>query len=621
MSATGEVRWATGHSLLSTHRSALKKELGLKTQHLLIALGSLFVVFGSLFLVGNWQGTAANMPVQVPMFYDEHYLFPRPWTQFQAAPGVPELAPVALHGSNRLSQPFIPGMDYLNLVTFTARGEGAEQRLEVALRDDHGRVWRHFVQLETENNQPTAVRLTFDPIPNSAGRTYWLTLTAPQATLDNPVLLFTTGGDRLGGSLRLNEFPRPGNLDLQTYSAGMGAGEALQEQLLPALFALRFQQYKVFKDGTFGFLLASTAVLSFLLLVIAHPAVLNGYKWREFLRVSGWGVVILGGAFLGWQLLAGRVLVWPTAVTLMPSENSLTLAPPAGDERLMYDLSQQLWTAERVPDERFVATTPEGITVPQASALRYNLLLPANARLTGAVQALPVLGAGVKPHTAVVRVNGEAIWSVNLRPSLPPAPFDLDLSPWTGQAVSLELVVPGEPSIADQRPAVVRWQRPQISTAASWLETYTAPAQPALSLFAPPEGQAGRLALLDITFDRESYQAGDTAVVEIRWHTAVATDAYPALFMHLLDEEGELLAQLDAPAGPLGYPAAAWPLDMMVRDVRAFPLPADLPAGEYALAVGLYEVENGVRWLAELETGQRQEHGRVFAPQPLIIEE
>ncbi len=619
MSAKGEVRWATGYSSLGSHRSALKKELGLKTQQLLIALGSLFVVFFSLFLVGNWQGTAANAPVQVPMFYDEHYLFPRPWTQFQAAPGVPEPAPVALHGSNRLSQPFVPGMDYLNLVTFMA--QGTEQRLEVALRDDHGRVWRHFVQLETES-QPTAVRLTFDPIPNSAGRTYWLTLTAPEATPDNPVLLFTTGGDRLGGSLRLNEFPRPGNLDLQTYAAGMGAGEALREQMLPTLFALRLQQYKVFKDSAFGFLLAGTAVLSFLLIIIAHPAVLNGYKWREFLRVSGWGVVILGGVFLSWQLLAGRVLVWPTAVTLMPSENPLTLAPPAGDERLIYDLSQQLWTAERVPDERFVTTTPAGITVPLASALRYNLLLPAEARLTGAVQALPLLGAGIESNTAVVRVNGQDIWSVDLRPSLPPAPFDLDLSPWAGQAVSLELVVLGEPSMADQRPAVMRWQLPQISTAASWLEPYAESAQPTLWAFAPPDGQAGWLDLLDITFDRESYQAGDTAVVEISWHTAVKTDAYPTLFMHLLDEEGELLAQVDAAAGPLGYPAAAWPLTMVVRDARPFQLPADLPAGEYVLAVGLYDVGSGVRWLVEAEMGQEGgEHGRVFAPQPLIIEE
>lgn len=568
-----------------------------------------------LLLGGSWRGTAANAPVQVPMFYDEHYLFPRPWTQFQAAPGVPEPARVALHGANRLSQPFVPGMDFLHMVSFVAEGGGS---LAVSLADDHGRVWRNNLTLDTE--QPTAVRLRFDPIPHSAGQTYWLTITAPEATRAQPVLLHTSGGDRLGGSLRLNEFPRAGNLSLQTYAAGAGAVEAVREQLLPDLFDLRLQQYKVFKGDVFPFLLGTTAVLSFLLLVIAHPAVLNGYKWRDFGRVTGWGVVIVLGVFLGWQLLAGRVLLWPTAVTLLPHETAITIAPPAGAERLIYDLSQQLWTAERVPSARFVQTTAVGITVPLASNLRYSLPLPPATQLTGAVRALPLLGTGLEQTTAVIRLDGQEIWSATLRPSQPTTPFALDLSPWAGQTVALELAVLGEPTIADQRPAQLLWQQPQISTAAPWLSAPAAPPTPLFTL-TPPAGADGELNLLDITFDQESYAAGDTAVIALSWHTAVGTDAYPTLFLHLLDEAGNLLTQLDAPAGPVGYPTAVWPPEQIVQDNRALALPHNLPAGEYRLAVGLYNVADGSRWPVQNAQGERLADGRLLWPVPLTVHE
>jgi hypothetical protein len=141
---------------------------------LLISLTVLLSLAAFFWLVGHWQGTAANPQVQVPMFYDEHYLYPRPWTQFQAAPGVPAPSAIALYETNQLSQPFTPGMNQLNLLRFFAQGEG---ELLVTLHDETGQVWQESVPL-TAANQPTAVSLAFDPIPDSAGRTFWLTPSA-----------------------------------------------------------------------------------------------------------------------------------------------------------------------------------------------------------------------------------------------------------------------------------------------------------------------------------------------------------------------------------------------------------------------------------------------------------
>ncbi|MCA9980519.1 MAG: hypothetical protein KDD89_06795, partial [Anaerolineales bacterium] len=286
--------------------------------------------------------------------------------------------------------------------------------------------------------------------------------------------------------------------------------------------------------------------------------------------------------------------------------------------RLIYDLSQQLWTAERVPDERFIATTPYGITVPAASTLRYSLPLPPASRLTGWVEALPTPGTGLVPDTAVVRVNNTDIWTTRLRSSAAPVPFSLDLSPWAGQVVRLELVVLGEPTFADQRPAVVAWGQPQIQTAAPWLRPYAA--EPALFAFAPPvaSGLAGQLDLLNVALDKAEYAAGDTAVVRLDWHAAVPTTAYGTLFVHLLDEAGNLVAQVDAPAGPVAYPTAVWQPGLIIQDEHALQLPADLPAGDYTLALGLYEGGSGARW--SVVGGEDGEDGRVFWPEALAVE-
>lgn len=55
----------------------------------------LLLILAIFLLVGKWRSTSTGPQVQVPMFYDAHYLFPRPWTQAQEAPGVPAPFPVA----------------------------------------------------------------------------------------------------------------------------------------------------------------------------------------------------------------------------------------------------------------------------------------------------------------------------------------------------------------------------------------------------------------------------------------------------------------------------------------------------------------------------------------------
>ncbi|MBX0330887.1 DUF4832 domain-containing protein [Oscillochloris sp. ZM17-4] len=63
-----------------------------------------------------------------------------------------------------------------------------------------------------------------------------------------------------------------------------------------------------------------------------------------------------------------------------------------------------------------------------------------------------------------------------------------------------------------------------------------------------------------------------------------------ALFVHLLDSAGQRRAQIDLPEVTAG-----WDGGRHYRTRLALPLPGDLPAGEYALALGLYDPQSFTR--------------------------
>lgn len=90
------------------------------------------------------------------------------------------------------------------------------------------------------------------------------------------------------------------------------------------------------------------------------------------------------------------------------------------------------------------------------------------------------------------------------------------------------------------------------------------------------------------------------------------------LTMQLFDAEGNFVAQSD---GVLWwYPTGVWLGRNTFEDVRAFALPADLPAGEYEMRVGWYrEDENGAFLRRELREAEGLDN-LLILPQHLIIE-
>jgi 4-amino-4-deoxy-L-arabinose transferase-like glycosyltransferase len=106
-----------------------------------------------------------------------------------------------------------------------------------------------------------------------------------------------------------------------------------------------------------------------------------------------------------------------------------------------------------------------------------------------------------------------------------------------------------------------------------------------------PFGDAPNLTLLG--YDLET--ARDAASIKLYWRSEAPLMTDYTTFVHVLDEAGGVVAQKDQP--PLGgaYPTSLWDTGEIIADEIVVPLLPHLPAGDYRLAVGLYEFQSGQR--------------------------
>lgn len=83
--------------------------------------------------------------------------------------------------------------------------------------------------------------------------------------------------------------------------------------------------------------------------------------------------------------------------------------------------------------------------------------------------------------------------------------------------------------------------------------------------------------------------------ITLYWQ-ALASPGEPATaFVHLLNPEGQLVAQNDVPPANGLYPTWAWQPGEVVLSYHRLALPAGLPPGEYSLLAGLYHPADGAR--------------------------
>lgn len=106
------------------------------------------------------------------------------------------------------------------------------------------------------------------------------------------------------------------------------------------------------------------------------------------------------------------------------------------------------------------------------------------------------------------------------------------------------------------------------------------------------------ITLENIALSSDTVAPNDALQVQLTWVTSTSLETRYKVFLQLLNSDGMLVAQRDSePAGNQAL-TTLWQPDTPVVDNHALLIPADLPAGNYTLIVGLYDVNDASARLA-----------------------
>jgi hypothetical protein len=111
----------------------------------------------------------------------------------------------------------------------------------------------------------------------------------------------------------------------------------------------------------------------------------------------------------------------------------------------------------------------------------------------------------------------------------------------------------------------------------------------------PVKAQFGDSILLDSYQISAQPAAGQPLDVTLYWQAlSQPADDY-TVFVHLLDEQGQIVAAHDGMPAENSFPTRAWQPGLLVGDTHRLELPAELAPGDYQVNVGLYLLETGER--------------------------
>jgi len=79
------------------------------------------------------------------------------------------------------------------------------------------------------------------------------------------------------------------------------------------------------------------------------------------------------------------------------------------------------------------------------------------------------------------------------------------------------------------------------------------------------------------------------------WQATARPDTDYVVFVHLVDEAGNIVSQIDSVPVGGARPTTTWRAGEVITDIHNLLVPADLPPGTYHLNVGLYNPDDGTR--------------------------
>jgi hypothetical protein len=108
-------------------------------------------------------------------------------------------------------------------------------------------------------------------------------------------------------------------------------------------------------------------------------------------------------------------------------------------------------------------------------------------------------------------------------------------------------------------------------------------------VFGDPEGQPA-IALLGYTLRSAAVAPGEIIELTLFWQTAEPLDTRYKVFLHLVDDAGQIVAQRDSePGGGLAL-TTTWRPGETTVDNHGILVPVGRPAGRLTLLLGLYDL-------------------------------
>jgi hypothetical protein len=112
--------------------------------------------------------------------------------------------------------------------------------------------------------------------------------------------------------------------------------------------------------------------------------------------------------------------------------------------------------------------------------------------------------------------------------------------------------------------------------------------------------------------DREGEPDAELLSVELFWHTDQTIDADLHVFVHLTNEQGELVGQHDGVTAGGERPTWSWWPDETVRDSHLVPITDAFEPGTYEVSTGMYDYGTGQRLAVFGRDGERLPEDRVI---------
>ncbi len=122
-----------------------------------------------------------------------------------------------------------------------------------------------------------------------------------------------------------------------------------------------------------------------------------------------------------------------------------------------------------------------------------------------------------------------------------------------------------------------------------------------------------RVRLIGFDAETQDVRPGQTWPVTLYWQAQAQLKQDYAVFVHLVDETGSIIAQVDEPPLKSFYPTSAWAPGEILNDTHAVTLPADVRPGRYQVFVGLYDPATGDRLPVIDEAGKGQDNQVLLA--------